>query len=233
MSYSFVSGSAEWRYHDERGVWSMSVLSDGIVVDGVLDLTELLRVDEYEQHGWWMWSAWYIVGLLLLVTKRYAKKTWLLSHYLHALLGYFVLVVTIVWSFKVLQWRFDELHFVLGTITLFVTIIGALSGSATAGTMKMYNGDKDWAEKERVERIAKIHRYFGYFMLFIGNLTIVSGCTHYFDAVLNGDDRKILGVVSMVSFTFLVILFETIYRLRNKYSLGHIKNPVVKADGKV
>ena len=99
--------------------------------------------------------------------------------------------------------------------------------------MRMYNGDKDWAEKERVERIAKIHRYAGYFMLFIGNLTIMSGCFHYFGEVLAGDNRNILGVISMLSFCFLVVLFETIYRLRNKYSLGHIKNPVVSADGKI
>ena len=180
-----------------------------------------------------MWSAWYIVGLLLLVTKRYSKKTWTLSHYLHALLGYFVLIVTIVWSFKVLEWRFDQPHYILGTITLFVTMLGSLSGMLTIGTMRMYNGDKDWSEKEKIERIAKIHRYFGYFMLFIGNITIMSGCMHYFGEVLAGDNRNMLGVVSMLSFCFLVVLFETIYRFRNKYSLGHIKTPQVKADGKV
>ena len=102
MSYGFVSGSAAWRQHDDKGVWTIKVLADGIVVEGDLDITDLLRVDEFEQHGWWMWSAWYIVGLLLLVTKRYAKKTWTLSHYLHAVLGYFILIVTIVWAFKVL-----------------------------------------------------------------------------------------------------------------------------------
>jgi len=233
MIYGHAEGSAAWRIHDEYGVWTLRLSEDGSVVEGALDLTELRRVDEYEQHGWWMWSAWYVVGLLLLVTKRYAKKTWSLSHYLHAILGYFTLLVTIVWASKVIEWRFDTPHYILGTITLFVTIVGALSGSYTAATMKIYNGDKDWAEKERIERIAKIHRMAGYFMLFIGNLTIMSGCFHYFGDVLKGDKRKILGAVSMISFCFLVILFETIYRLRNKFSLGHLKTPKVTDGGKV
>jgi len=51
---------------------------------------------------------------------------------------------------------------------------------ATIATMKHYHGDKDWSEKERVERIAKIHRIAGYFMLFIGNYTIMSGLLTYF-----------------------------------------------------
>jgi len=41
--------------------------------------------------------------------------------------------------------------------------------------MRFYNGDKPWPEKERVERVAKIHRFFGYFMLLFGNLTVMTG----------------------------------------------------------
>ena len=37
----------------------------------------------------------------------------------------------------------------------------------------------------------------------------------------------------MMSFVFCVILFETIYRLRNKLSLGHLRTPQVTVDGKV
>ena len=61
-----------------------------------------------------------------------------------------------------------------------MTVLGSLTGMATIATMKHYHGDKDWSEKERVERIAKIHRIAGYFMLFIGNYTIMSGLLTYF-----------------------------------------------------
>ena len=42
-----------------------------------------------------------------------------------------------------------------------------------------------------------------------------------------------MGVISMASFCFLVILFESIYRIRNKFSLGGVKTPSVTKDGKV
>jgi len=210
----------------------MQLAQDGRVAEGGLDIRELLRVKEDENHGWWMWSAWYLAGILLLVTKRYAKKSWTLSHYLHAILGYYTLIVTIVWSFKVIEWRFDEVHYVFGTITLFVTMLGSLSGIFTVGVMKFYNGDKDWAEKEKVEVIAKIHRFAGYFMLLIGNITIANGCFKYFDGILQGDQRKLLGFASFFSFVLMVIIAEAIYRIRNKFSLGHIKTPQVVDGGK-
>ena len=61
----------------------------------------MLRNYEYEEHGWWMWAAWYPLGMLLLITKRYAKKFWLVMHYLHGFMGHFVEIVTIVFVWKV------------------------------------------------------------------------------------------------------------------------------------
>ena len=105
MRFSYVTGSAAWRKEpDEEGVWSLELAENGTVGAGPLELSELLREEAYENHGWWMWSSWYLVGLLLLVTTRYAKKTWTFSLYLHALLGYFTLIVTIVFSLKVTKW---------------------------------------------------------------------------------------------------------------------------------
>ena len=104
-------------------------------------------------------------------------------------------------------------------------MIGSLSGSFTAGMMSLYNGDKDWAEKEKIEVIAKIHRFAGYFMLLIGNITIANGCFKYFDGILQGDKRMFLGLASFFSFVLMVIIAEAIYRIRNKFSLGHIKTP--------
>ena len=98
-----------------------------------------------------MWSSWFIVGILLLVTKRYAKKYWVVSHYLHAILGYYVLIVTIIFALKVTDWDFTgSFHNAMGTVFVVIAILGAFSGTFTAGTMRVYNGDKEWSEKERV-----------------------------------------------------------------------------------
>lgn len=69
-------------------------------------------------------------------------------------------------------------------------------------------------------------------MLFLGNVTAMTGIGHYFGDILFGDNRKILGVISLLSFVFIVVLLETIYRLRNKYAMGHIKTPEPAQSGK-
>ena len=91
--------------------------------------------------------------------------------------------------------------------------------------MRLYNGDKEWSEKERVTRIAKIHRYSGYLMLFVGCISVSSGIGNYYGDKMQGDERKILAPINASSFCLLIVLFEAIYRIRNKFSLGHVKTP--------
>ena len=99
-------------------------------------MRELLRSAAHETHGLWMWSAWFIGGLLLLVTKRYLKKYWRFSHWLHALLGYFVLVVTLFFAMSVTRWDpFFTIHTAVGSLAVLVTLFGALTGSLAAGLM--------------------------------------------------------------------------------------------------
>lgn len=173
-----------------------------------------------------MWFAWFFVGLLLLITKRYAKKIWKVGHYLHAILGYFVLIVTIVFALSITNWGpLENIHNALGSLTVIITIIGSLSGTIAAATMRFYNGDKEWSKEERVQLVAKIHRYFGYLMLFIGNACIMTGAGHYYGDRLKNDERRVLGIFSLFVFCFLVIICEGIFRVRNKYSMGHIATP--------
>lgn len=60
-------------------------------------------------------------------------------------------------------------------------------------------------------------------MLFLGNVTLATGISHYYGDILAGDSRKALGPLSLMTFVLLVAIFETIYRLRNRYSLRQIK----------
>ena len=223
MIYAFKKGSSAWAYHDERGVWSLTLKASGGAKAGGLDEREMLRNYDLEEHGWWNWSAWYVCGLLLLVTKRYVKKYWLLMHYLHAILGYTVMVVTIIFALKVTSWQpFEDWHNAFGSLCFIVVIPGAFSGSATAGIMRFYNGDKQWSKKERVTAIAKIHRIAGYIMLLIGVFTVSSGIGFYHGDKLKDEENK-LALANFISFILLVISFEAIYRIRNKWSLGHVK----------
>lgn len=108
----------------------------------------------------------------------------------------------------------------LGWAFTIFAIFGSISGIFTIATMRFYKGDKPWSEKERVERVAKIHRIFGYLMLLFGNITIATGLSYYFKEHLERDDYKNWAVGSLWGFNILVLLFEVTYRLRNKYSKG-------------
>ena len=62
-------------------------------------------------------------------------------------------------------------------------------------------------------------------MLLLGNVAIMTGVRHYYKDRLEGDYRNILGPFNMGVFIVLVFIFEAIYRIRNKYSMGHIETP--------
>ena len=142
-------------------------------------------------------------------------------HLLHVLLGFFVLIVTVIFAMKVTKEGFFKeggFHNTLGAVFVIITFIGAMTGSIAAGVQRFHSG-QEWTVTEKSEIVGKIHRYTGYLMLFLGNLTLASGIGHYYGDILQGDSRKTLAPLSLVTFVLLVAIFETIYRLRNRYSL--------------
>jgi len=225
MSYAYKSGTANFMKHDSRGVWSLAIDRGGVISDGGLDVKELLRNEDYEQHGLWMWGLWFVCGLGLLVTKRYVKKHWMSMQMIHSLLGMFVMIATIIFAMKVADFDLSDggFHNYLGTVFLFISILGSLTGFVASSVKKFYSGDKSWSVQEKGEIVGKIHRYAGYIMLLLGNITLATGIGHYFNDILAGDSRKSLGPLSLLTFVLLVAIFETIYRLRNRYSLRQIK----------
>ena len=45
--------------------------------------------------------------------------------------------------------------------------------------MDFYNGDKAWSKTEKITSVGKVHRIFGYIMLFAGNLACALGTENY------------------------------------------------------
>ena len=175
MCYAYRTGNGNFIQHKERDIFSIKFSASGAASEGDLDLTSLRRNDFYEAHGLWMWVAWMPVGFLLLVTKRYVKKQWNCMHVLHAILGYFVLIVTMIWGFKILDY-FDwtvnrDIHSIAGIASMILCLIVALSGTFTAGLQQFYHSEKAWTPKEKVTKVGKFHRYAGYLMLFLANAT--------------------------------------------------------------
>ena len=235
MSYAFRKDTKSFGKHETHGFWKLQIDADGGVTEIYVDELALLRDDTIETHGWVMWTAWFVCGFLLLATKRYAKKTWFISHLAHAVIGVFVIVGTIVQALKVSHWKPTEsLHNGMGTLVAFMSVLVAISGSLTATLQQFHKSDAKWTKQEKAQLVGKIHRYTGYIMLFVGNATIMTGIGYYFEDKLRGDERKVLGFFSFVVFVILVAIIEGAYRIRNKFSMGHVITPsVVKSDGKV
>ena len=235
MCYAYKSRTNNFVKHEKWGIWSLQIDSRGKVSESEINMTEYLRSDVIEQHGWAMWGTWFFVGLLLLVTKRYAKENWLFMHYLHGFLGYLSLITTIVFAYRVAQFEpFSGFHNGFGTVSIFIIIVCSLSGSLSAATMRFYNGDKAWSKEERVTKISQIHRYAGYLALFMGNGAIVTGAGAYFHDRLLGDDRAVLGLLSMLIFVVLVGILEAVHRIRNAYSNRQVLTPdITTPEGKI
>ena len=144
-------------------------------------MTALRRNDFYENHGWWMWTVWVPIGFLLLATKRYFKKQYSCMHVIHVLCGYAVLLTTLIWTLRMLDyfdWKVNsDPHSILGIAACSLTVLVAISGSVTWGLM--FKGASEWKAREFITTAGKMHRYSGLLMLALGNVTAFSGLHHY------------------------------------------------------
>mmetsp|Transcript_36658 Transcript_36658/g.44848 ORF Transcript_36658/g.44848 Transcript_36658/m.44848 type:complete len:148 (-) Transcript_36658:1842-2285(-) len=147
MCYAFRTGNGDFIQHKERDIFSLKFSDTGAAAEGSSDLAELRRNTYYESHGWWMWTVWMPIGFLLLATKRYFKKQWSCMHVMHTLLGYFCMLTTLVWTFKMLDyfnWKVNSnVHSIAGIGACCLTLIVGLSGSFTAALMQ-FKSAKPW-----------------------------------------------------------------------------------------
>lgn len=64
-------------------------------------------------------------------------------------------------------------------------------------------------------RVGKFHKIAGYFMLFLGNATAMTGICHYYNDIVQDSSMVPLGVISLLTFCILVMLCECFYRRTN------------------
>ena len=105
-------------------------------------------------------------------------------------------------------------HSLLGLICLILTLVVGGSGFATAGMMAWYDGDPDWAERDKVFYVARFHRYISYFMLILGNGVCSGGVATYFAKIGYGV-WGVFGISSSFIFLLLYVIHEYILRRFN------------------
>ena len=67
----------------------------------------------------------------------------------------------------------------MGVFTIFLSSVTSLLGIGAAGLMAFYKGDKPWTDHDKARKIAFYHRWFGYFVLVLGNATCMAGLINY------------------------------------------------------
>lgn len=95
----------------------------------------------------------------------------------------------------------------------------------------MYNGDLPWSRKEKVTNFAKFHRYLGYVMLFLGNLTCGIGTLLYCLHFVHNEYRThslFIGPTAFFGFCLAVGVVEFRFRKKYKESKLVLFNPVIK-----
>ena len=90
-----------YRKHSQTGNFKVKLSHDGVEAS---QISVAARSDALESHGWWMWSLWFPVGLMLIATKRWLQgKAWVANHIIHALGGHCVTILTIYQGYKQLE----------------------------------------------------------------------------------------------------------------------------------
>ena len=91
--------------------------------------------------------------------------------------------------------------------------------------MDYYKGDKPWSKTEKITMIGKVHRIFGYIMLFIGNLACGLGTENYVVNFMHRPDLIPSGFISLGIFCALILLMEIVHRIVSRKSFMIIKTP--------
>lgn len=200
------------RYHSSNfGYWAIYIKESGAVVLS----SDLVVNPFYKVHGFLMWGAWGVLGLVQLVTNRYLKggNGWRYGMWAHRISGTLTLLITLVMAFLALKeggWEVGNLHSVLGVIILSLVLLIVLGGVLNRSLMQRLR----WRTKD-VLRVKMVHRYFGYFMLILSEAAIVTGSLKY--ANKQGDNVNIPGLVHVFVFFIIILLVEGIFQ---KYRRG-------------
>ena len=106
-------------------------------------------------------------------------------------------------------------HAILGLIALIFTLFVGITGFITAGMMQCYDGDNEWGERDKVYKVAKVHRYSSYIMLLFGNGVCSGGVATYFSKIGYGVYGT-FGVSTSIFFLLMVAVHECMMRRYNR-----------------
>ena len=138
------------------------------------------RTDAWIKHGLYVWVAWTIISLLQITTNRYMLH-WIKSHQvLHTLFGLTSLSLTLYGGAIAFQARrmtvVVDVHPIMGMISSTLALLLTLGGFTALMTRQCCKNE--W-KTARVLFLARIHKYFAYFLILWTQAAITTGLFIY------------------------------------------------------
>jgi hypothetical protein len=96
----------DFEVNSDWGLFKIKVGSDGNIKLTAIDTGH----NRLAVHGVFMYTLWFVLGIVLLVTKRYIKSKWLAMHIAHIVVGLAVLLSTLGLGVKVLAFYNWHVH---------------------------------------------------------------------------------------------------------------------------
>jgi len=130
-----------------------------------------------------MWFAWTILGLAQIWTGRYLVHLWKWRLFFHSVLGglsgFLTLAAAIIiLTWNPLSWHFywDHVHNVAGIVCAVLGLLLVLGGIFALTMRRLVNND--WKTRQML-MMTKGHKIFGYFMVIVVQVAVVSGINRY------------------------------------------------------
>jgi hypothetical protein len=192
------------------------------------------RFDVLYLHGWILWSAWSILGLMQLISIRYIKPYHLCMSsfkncglWLHVISGVLILIMTVTMcllAFNFYSWhlRFNQsIHSAIGFIVLISSGLLTILGFLAWGNLAYAKGEhpsKFWIWSDKWFQATWLHKILAYVLLILSQIAIFLGVLKYNERT---QDHR-LGTANIVVFFSIWIALEINHQIksRQKIELG-------------
>ena len=127
-------------------------------------------------HGFSLWSAWCIFGMIQIMSNRYFKHHWRYNMWIHRISGSVILLTTLIYaSYALYKFdRFEAFHVELGIYTLVGVSVPVFSGILARSRLTRADSNS-----KCLRNCKNAHKVFGYLILILGNTTVTFGIYDY------------------------------------------------------
>ncbi|CDW78413.1 cytochrome b5-like heme steroid binding domain containing protein [Stylonychia lemnae] len=191
--------------HQETGSFEFTINLDGSF-DGIIDNGGTDN-SLYYIHGWILWAAWGILGLVQIAFNRYLKIFWKWNKYVHYVCGMLIVITTFVMGYLALQKRKFKIEREYHHATGFGCFVGVgllpIGGFVVAILLNTLRWNTGFVLKMKLG-----HKIFGYTLIALSQFAILTGGLKW--SSFNNDNNPYV-IIHICLYFLVLIVCEGIY----------------------